>query len=219
MKKIILIFLLLFFHPSFALNPDLEAIFQKATQHFNGDGVEQDKGRAIELLKEAASGGHPGAMLELGTLYYYGVDGFLEKDLKEARRLFEQASLLEENPDSQAQYNLSLMYEKGQGGVKDSVKSHYWLEQSAINGSVKSQYTLGLKYQSGIGVEPDPELTVYWFKEAISGGLIDANYQLALAFVTGNGVERDWMEARKLLEHEDLADHEGAISLLKQINQ
>lgn len=55
-----------------------------------GDGVPQDKKKALDWLRKAAGSGHAAAAYTLGMMYYRG--DVLEKDIHEAAILLQRAA-------------------------------------------------------------------------------------------------------------------------------
>jgi TPR repeat protein len=53
--------------------------------------------------------------------------------------------------DAKAQYNLGVMYEKGQGVLQNATNAAMWYRKAARNGHSGAQYNLGVMYQDGQG--------------------------------------------------------------------
>ncbi|WP_180538558.1 tetratricopeptide repeat protein [Nevskia soli] len=70
----------------------------------------------------------------------------------------------------QAQYNLALLYSRGQGTDRDLVKAAQLLESAANQGLVQAQYNLGLAYLAGLGVEKNENTAISWFQKAAELG-------------------------------------------------
>src|SRR4051795_1066677 len=58
--------------------------------------------------------------------------------------------------DPQAQYNLGLLYARGQGVTQDYAQAAQWYEKAAVQGVPAAQYNLGVMYANGQGVAADP---------------------------------------------------------------
>ncbi|MDA9163032.1 sel1 repeat family protein, partial [Alphaproteobacteria bacterium] len=56
---------------------------------------------------------------------------------------------LAEQGIADVQYNLGVMYEKGQGVVQNYKTASEWYTLAAEQGHAKAQYNLGLMYQNG----------------------------------------------------------------------
>ncbi len=76
-----------------------DAQFNLGLMYANGEGVEQDMSRAVELFKKAAEQGHVDAQNNLGAMYFTG-DG-VTRDEKKAIEWFEKAAA-QGNEDAQA---------------------------------------------------------------------------------------------------------------------
>src|SRR5512135_1801276 len=73
-------------------------------------------------------------------------------DYKTAYRLF---GPLAEQGLPEAQYNLGVMYRKGQGVPEDYVAAAKWWKKAAEQGYAPAQYRLGVMYRKGYGVPQD----------------------------------------------------------------
>ena len=74
-----------------------------------------------------------------------------------------------EQGDSLAQFNLGLMYYRGQGVAEDDGKAARWYRAAAEQGDTSAQYLLGLMYYKGEGVPKDYVLAHMWFNLVASG--------------------------------------------------
>ncbi len=70
----------------------------------------------------------------------------------------------------QAQYNLALLYSRGQGLDRDPVKATQLFESAANQGLVQAQYNLGLAYLTGNGVTQNEDTAMSWFQKAAELG-------------------------------------------------
>ena len=78
---------------------------------------------------------------------------------------------LAERGNAQAQFNLGMMYENGQGVRQDYAEALRWYRKAAEQGYAKAQYNLGLMYANGHGVHQDFHLSKEWFGKACDGGV------------------------------------------------
>ena len=78
----------------------------------------------------------------------------------------------------QAQYNLGLMYDNGQGVPQDYKQAVKWYTKAAEQGDANAQYSLGYMYANGQGVPQDYKQAVMWFTKAAEQGDADAQYNL-----------------------------------------
>ncbi|KGB92594.1 tetratricopeptide repeat protein [Burkholderia cepacia] len=69
---------------------------------------------------------------------------------------FKWYRLAAEQGDANAQNNLGLMYENGQGVRKDDAEAARWYRLAAAQGAATSLFRLGVQYYAGSGVASDP---------------------------------------------------------------
>ncbi|MDX1697774.1 MAG: trypsin-like peptidase domain-containing protein [Thiohalobacterales bacterium] len=70
-----------------------------------------------------------------------------------------------------AQLNVGLMYDAGQGMPVDHDRAVHWYRKSAESGLAAAQYNLGLMYLDGQGVERDSSEASTWLERAAAQGL------------------------------------------------
>lgn len=80
-----------------------------------------------------------------------------------ALRLFQKAA---EQGHASAQFNLGVMYSKGQGVVRDAKQAAQWYQKAAEQGLVFAQYNLAAMYGEGKGITRDAKKAEYWYKKA-----------------------------------------------------
>ena len=99
-----------------------------------------------------------------------------------------------------AQFNLGLMYVKGQGGVRqDYAEAVKWYRQSAKQGFVLAQYNLGVMYGRGLGVRKDDTQAVKWYRQAAQQGFAQAQFNLGVMYAEGQGVRQNLKVAKEWL--------------------
>jgi hypothetical protein len=69
-----------------------------------------------------------------------------------------------------AQYNMGLLYSRGNGVQKDLAKAAHWYRLAAAQGVVEAQFNLGLLCLEGEGVPRDLEEARKWFMKAAEQG-------------------------------------------------
>jgi TPR repeat protein len=111
-------------------------------------------------------------------------------------------ALTEEN-DQRAEFNLGVMYEKGQGVLQDFAEAASWYLKAADQGYVWAQNNLGVLYQYGRGVPQDLVQAHMWFNLAATYAPASEarNRVLAIrnrAVVTGKMTPAQLAEAQKL---------------------
>jgi len=169
--------------------------------NYTGAGLESvDYGRAGELFKQAAAGGHIGAKGQLAKMYRLGQGHAWDRDLAVARSLFEEAA---HAGDQESQYQLGCMYRDGEGGKKADMAKAVDMWKSAIaherGGELAVQATIELAhaYAKGKGVAQDTKQASGLYKSAIKKGAgVEAQYGLAEIYCDAkdyrNGIK--WLE-------------------------
>ena len=152
-----------------------EAMYQLGRMHETGTGVDQNEAQAEQYYKSAAARGHEKALLKIGNLAFSG------RDFEKAFTLFENAA---KKGNYTAQYNLGLMYEKGNGVKKDPVKAFEYYKKSGEQGYEPAQYVLGRLYLKGDGTPQNFTAAIKWYRLAANQG--DENAQMDLADLYAN---------------------------------
>ena len=75
---------------------------------------------------------------------------------------------LAEQGNAKAQYNLGLMYRKGQGVPQDDAQALQWWRKAAEQGNAGAQNNIGFMYYNGRGVPEDDAQAHMWFNLASS---------------------------------------------------
>jgi len=90
-----------------------------------------------------------------------------------------------------AQFNVGLMYDKGQGVSKDEVQAMKWYRLAADQGRSDAQYQLGHLYYK----QDNYAEAAKWFHLAADQGRADAQSNLGLMYAEGEGVPQDFVQA------------------------
>ena len=77
-----------------------------------------------------------------------------------------------EQGDAEAQYNLGMRYQNGDGFVKDAVKAVEWFRRAAEQENPMAQNALSVCYIRGEGVDKDIIKAFDWFRKAVSHGKV-----------------------------------------------
>ena len=72
--------------------------------------------------------------------------------------------------DAEAQYNLGVIYNNGEGVPKDDAEAVRWFQLAAEQGYAKAQFELGYKYRWGHGVPLDDAEAGRWLRLAAEQG-------------------------------------------------
>ena len=87
---------------------------------------------------------------------------------------FRETLQLTERGNAQAQFNLGMMYENGQGVRQDNAEAVKWYQQAAAQGLAQAQSNLGVMYYNRRGVRQDDAEAVKWFQQAAEQGYAPA---------------------------------------------
>ena len=74
---------------------------------------------------------------------------------------------LAETGDSRAQYQVALMYYRGEGLPQDYEKAALWYRRAAERGDVDAQLNIGLMHAQGLGVKQSFYEAFKWFELAV----------------------------------------------------
>lgn len=96
-----------------------------------------------------------------------------------------------------AQYNLGLIYRKGEAVPQDDAEAVGWFLKAAQQNHAKAQLNLAWMYQEGKGVSQDDVKAAKWYLKAAEQGNAQAQFNLALMYSKGEGVALDHIEAAK----------------------
>ena len=96
------------------------------------------------------------------------------KEMTEDEKRFEEMKTFAKKGIAEAQFNLSLMYHKGDGVQKDDKEATKWIRKAADQGHVTAQFNLGVSYLRGKGVLEDHALAYAWWSIAGANGNADA---------------------------------------------
>lgn len=117
-------------------------------------------------------------------------------DFATVKKIITQPAL---NGEPWAQFNMGLLYDKGQGVLQDSVEAVKWYRLAANQGFSQSQYNLGVMYAKGLGVAQDNIEAVKWYRLAAQQGLSESQYNLGVMYAKGLGVVQDLIIAHSWL--------------------
>lgn len=104
-----------------------------------------------------------------------------------------------EQGDTEAQYDLGLMYANGEGVARDDEQAVRWFRSAAEQGDADAQFNLSFMYLNGEGVPQDYEEAIRWFRAAAEQGLAPAQFYLGFMYDSGRGVPRDEIQAHMWL--------------------
>jgi TPR repeat protein len=97
--------------------------------------------------------------------------------------------------DANAQFNLGVMYKKGQGVPQNNKTALKWYRLAAEQGNARAQSKLGLMYKTGKGVPQDYKTAVKWYRLAAEQGYALAQSNLGTMYYSGQGVLKNYVSA------------------------
>ncbi len=152
---------------------------QAAASHRAGD-----EATALRLTRAAAQAGNSTALYELGFLYSHGEGGLPQNSAESAKWYSKSASL--GNPEAQA--NLGVLYENGDGVPEDWVRAAQLYRQSAEQYNAIGQSMLARAYEFGIGVPQNRALAIQWDRRAAANGNSQSAYYARLLSDPSNNI-------------------------------
>lgn len=96
-----------------------------------------------------------------------------------------------QDDDAHTQFNLGLMYSRGDVVPQDYALAALWFRKAADRGYADAQSHLGFMYMYGIGVPQDYVLAAEWCRKAADQGDVEAQFNLGLMYTAGLGVPQD----------------------------
>ena len=102
---------------------------------------------------------------------------------------------LAEQGYAEAQYNLGVMYAKGQGVPQDDAEAVKWYRLAANQGYARAQTNLGFMYEKGRGVPKHDAEAVHWYRLAAEQGYSRAETRLGRFYGFGIAVPKDFVTA------------------------
>jgi len=211
------------------------ALFLMGMMYKDGDGVEKDRGQAINWLKKAAACGHVKAAdflaKEFGIKVKVTSAKITDSDKKNAppsggeSKELKAISKAAFAGDATAQFELAKHYQTGDGVEKNEALALRWFQRAARQGNVEAQYIfaralkeenpealflMGLMYRTGDGVTKDIPEAVKWLQKAAKKGHLEAQYTLGAMYENGDGVEKDRARASKWLKMAAEKGHDEA---------
>ena len=105
----------------------------------------------------------------INTSYADIEDGYYASNHRNYQNTIKEWRSSADQGDSEAQYNLGWMYDKGDGVLKDYKQAVKWYQKATDQGYADAQYNLGAMYIDGTGVLKDMTKAKYWIKKADEG--------------------------------------------------
>lgn len=167
----------------------VEAQTNLAALYMTGNGVQQDREKAKQLLFYAASQGDGFAMSKLGDICTDGIDG--APDFRQGIHWYQKAV---EHQDVNAMIILGVRYLRGIGVGEDLYRAQVLFRMAA-----ERNHPEGINYYAQMLLEkPEPEKQqegVRWLRENAKHGDAYSMFLLARCYEKGRGIKRDEKEA------------------------
>ena len=184
-----------------------ESQYLLSTMYDAGQGVPKDDAQAAFWERKSAEQGHAYAQANLS--FRCNAAG----DFPEAFAWCRRAAL---SHLAWAEYNLGLMYRKGEGVARSDAEAAYWYRLAATQGFPEAQAKLAELYSLGQGVARSDEQAAAWYRKAAANGNAEAQFQLGYMYAVGQGVEPDYTQSRHWIRQAAQRGHEQALRELKR---
>ena len=121
-----------------------------------------------------------------------------EASLSDAAASPDEIQKKAEQGDAEAQFNLGVLYDSGEGEKQNRVKAAEWYRRAAEQGHAEAQSKLGtLLYYTGNGAKQNRAKAAEWCRRAAEQGHAKAQFNLGVLYYDGEGVEQNHAEAAK----------------------
>jgi len=164
------------------------AQFDLGLMYANGNGVEKNEALALMWFNRASQNNFAKALnLQKVAVTNETVQNNFHKTLtvprvsaiNETSQKFKFAYAAAKRGDARAQFDLGMMYQKGDGVSKNEQLAFNYFHKAARNNSVEAKFQMGLNFAKGRGVRKQAQLAKYWFKLAAKAGHPQAMAHLA----------------------------------------
>jgi uncharacterized protein len=206
-----------------ALGGENWARFALGVAYLSGEGQPKDVAKALSWFSKSAEQGNWAADLQIGSIYFQGLNG--TKDYDEARQRFLKS--ISESPSSQsanpglwetlslsfinrgyAEAYLGAIYEEGDGVPVDYAQARAWLTKAVAFAVPVAENALGRMWYDGQGGPRDRAEARKWFLLAAQHGSAEAQVRVGMMMGHAEGGPRDVAQAiswyRKGAEQNDV---------------
>jgi TPR repeat protein len=114
--------------------------------------------------------------------------------------------------NTEAQYQLGIMYSNGQGVTASGSNAEKWLTPLATQGHTGAQYQLGLLYRDGVTQDDFPKaptLAMTWFLKAADKGHKPSLFNIGCMYRDDQGVPQDFYQAMEYFRKATGDDDQG----------
>ena len=110
------------------------------------------------------------------------------KDLSQAMKWFRSGA---EQGDARAQYEVAMMYYRGQGVARNNATGFDWAKKAAEQGFAMAQNRVGVSFERGEGVAQNVSTALEWYRKAAAQGESYAQNNLGRMLLFVRGVPQD----------------------------
>jgi len=143
-----------------------------------------------------------------------GIAAYGKKDYGTALREFKAAPKI-----SAANYNLGVMYYKGQGVKQDKAQAVKYMKKAAEQGHAKAQFLYSVMLFTGDGAEQSVPEAKKWIRKSADKGFAEAQFNLGMMYVNGDNIDKNRAEGVKWLKKAAKQGHPNARKLLKVMGE
>lgn len=139
--------------------------------------------------------------------YEDGNAAYSRKDYATALKIWKP---LAEQGHANAQFDLGVIYDNGDGVPQDYAEAVKWYRMAAEQGYATAQFNLGVLYAKGEGVPQDNAEAVKWYRMAAERGYAKAQNSLGVSYAIGAGVPQNYVFAHMWFHLATTQGHERA---------
>lgn len=144
-----------------------QAWYELGELYETGEGVTQDKAKALELYTQAADAGYVPAEYQLGKEAYMQAAASDKPDFSVAFGWLKRAA---DAGNADAQYMLGILYMQGRGTEQSVPQAISSFRRAAEQGHADAQYVLGQSYYKGLGVTANRTAAKKWLQLSADNG-------------------------------------------------
>lgn len=173
------------------------AQYEIGTFYRDGTHVARDPVLARKWLGKAAAQGHVKAKVAVQDIIRAeaGAAGGPGKNFQSSQSLPVYRAAV--NGDVNAQFELGLLFIRGEAVRKDFTRGVEWVQHAAERNHVGAQLQLADMYWRGMELQQDAAEAFKWYLRAAQQGDVQAQYMLGNLYRAGSGVAENPGEARR----------------------
>jgi TPR repeat protein len=171
----------------------------------------EDLKDSLSIIKFMARKGNINLQYILGIFYITNKDRL---NYNEAFKWFQMAA---SNKNTNAIYQLGLLYENGQGTIQDYSTAYRLYSRTKEKGHPESIYRLGIAYQYGLGVEINTSEAIDCYSKAAELENNESQFKLGKLYGSGELLGKDSLKSLKWYTKAYLNGNYGVINDLYQL--